>query len=350
MFGIKFTKFDSMTHVIHYKNGKVKREGRGLSFWYFAPRSSITAIPLGSKDIQFIFNEITIDFQSVTVQGQISYKIVDPDKLAEVFDFTLNERLQYKDENFEKLNLRISNEAQTSAKSFIQNLNLREAIRSSREIEQRIRTGLSQSSTFNLLGVELLSIDVLKVSPTPEMSKALETQTRESLQKEADLAIYERRNFAVEQERKIKESELSTEIAVEEKRRQILEKQAESRFLEAENSRKLRQMQIDADIEMEERRKTLTELANQNIRSEADAKGYVLEKTLQPYEKLDWKTILAIGGKNSPAHNIALAFRELAENAQKVQNLNISPDLLQTLMHNQMADQGENAYEQQSYR
>ena len=60
------------------------------------------------------------------------------------------------------------------------------------------------------------------------MTRALETETREMLQQEADQAIYGRRNFAVEQERKIKESELNTEIAVEEKQKQIAEKKMES--------------------------------------------------------------------------------------------------------------------------
>ena len=57
MFGIKFIKFDSMTYVIHYKNGEIKREGKGLSFYYYSPKSSITAIPLGSKDIQLILTK-----------------------------------------------------------------------------------------------------------------------------------------------------------------------------------------------------------------------------------------------------------------------------------------------------
>jgi len=32
MFGIKHIKFDSMTYVLHHKNGNIKREGRGLWF------------------------------------------------------------------------------------------------------------------------------------------------------------------------------------------------------------------------------------------------------------------------------------------------------------------------------
>ncbi len=83
MFGIKFSKFDSMTYVVHFKHGKIKREGRGLSFYYFAPSSSISAIPLGSRDIQFIFSETTRDFQIVSIQGQITYKIENPKQLAD---------------------------------------------------------------------------------------------------------------------------------------------------------------------------------------------------------------------------------------------------------------------------
>ena len=77
MFGIKHIKYDSMTYVLHFKNGNIKREGRGLSFFYYSPTSSITAIPMGSKDIQFIFNESTKDFQTITIQGHNNQKWVD---------------------------------------------------------------------------------------------------------------------------------------------------------------------------------------------------------------------------------------------------------------------------------
>ena len=78
MLGIKFIKFDANTYVIHYKKGQVKSEGRGLSFWYYSPTSSIAAIPMGSDDAPFIFQETTQDFQKVTIQGQITYKIENP--------------------------------------------------------------------------------------------------------------------------------------------------------------------------------------------------------------------------------------------------------------------------------
>jgi hypothetical protein len=336
MLGINYIKFDSMTYVLHFANGNVKREGRGLSFFYYSPTSSIIAIPLGSRDIQFIFSESTKDFQTVTVQGQITYAIADPRQLAEMLDFTLSTDKKLNDGNFEKLNQRLNNEAQTAVSSYIQGLGLKETLRSARAISDRIETGLKTSGAVRLLGVTILSVDVLAVRSTPEMAKALETEMRESLQKEADQAIYERRNFAVEQERKIKESELNTEIAVEEKKKQIHEKKAEIKVKEAENARKLREMTIAADLSVEEQKTTLIEMQVDNERKMADAKGYTLDKTLSPYKQLDWRVLMAINPKGiSAIDNIGFAFRELAENSEKIGTLNITPDLLETVIKNQ---------------
>ncbi len=67
MFGMRNIIAQPNTYLIQYKNGKVAKEGTGLSFFYFAPPSSIVAVLLGSMDIPFIFNEVTADFQQVTV-------------------------------------------------------------------------------------------------------------------------------------------------------------------------------------------------------------------------------------------------------------------------------------------
>ncbi|MFT4168075.1 MAG: SPFH domain-containing protein [Dysgonomonas sp.] len=338
MFGINHIKFDSMTHVFYYKSGSLKKEGRGFSFFYFAPNSSIVAIPMGSNDLPFIFQESTNDYQKVTIQGQISYKISNPKMLGDVLDFTVTDAGIYKKNDIEKLNQRIINEAQTSTSSFIHNIGLKEAIRSAKEMEHRILEGLKSSDAINMLGIEILGANVLAVQATPEMSKALETETRERLQQEADQAIYERRNFAVEQERKIKESELNTEIAVEEKQKQIDEKRMESEVQRMENNRKLREMNIEADIVVENQRKIFIEQKTENDKKEAEVQGFQIEAMLKPYKEMDWRSLTALAGHSDARNNIALAFRELAQNAEKIGNLNISPDLLDSILNNKRTE------------
>jgi len=332
MFGFRHIKFDSMTYVLHFKNGEITKEGRGLSFFYFTPNSSIVAIPMGSNDLPFIFNENTFDYQTVKIQGQISYKITDPKALSNTLDFTVNEAGVYKKNDIEKLNQRIINLAHTSTSSFIHELSLKDAIRSAKKIESNILEGLKSSEAIQTMGIEILGTNILAVQTTPEMARALETETREKLQQQADEAIYERRNFAVEQERRIKESELNTEIAVEEKQKQIEEKRMETEVQQAENNRILREMKISADISVENQRKQLIAQKTENDRKEAETQGYMLETSLKPYKEMDWKILTALNGKQDAKNNIALAFRELAENAGKIGNLNISPDLLDTIL------------------
>lgn len=333
MLGIKHIKFDSMTYVLHFKNGRIKREGRGLSFFYFVPNSSIAAIPMGSNDLPFIFNESTNDYQTVNIQGQISYQISNPKTLADILDFTVNDNGQYKKNDIEKLNQRIINEAQTATSSFIHEIKLKDAIRSAKSIEEKILEGLRSSQAIAMLGIDILGANILGVQATPEMARALETETREKLQQEADQAIYERRNFAVEQERKIKESELNTEIAVEEKQKQIAEKKMEAEVQKADNDRKLREMKLAAEIALENQRKQLIEQKTANDKKEAETQGYIIETTLKPYKDIDWKTLTALQNNPDPKFNISLAFRELSENAAKIGNLNISPELLDTLLN-----------------
>lgn len=333
MLGIKHIKFDSMTYVLHFKNGNIKREGRGLSFFYFAPNSSISAIPLWSNDLPFIFNETTNDYQTVNIQGQISYKISNPKTLADVLDFTVTDNGRYKKNDIEKLNQRIINEAQTATSSFIHEIKLKDDIRSAKSIEEKILEGLKSSQAIAMLGIDILGANILGIQATPEMARALETETREKLQQQADQAIYERRNFAVEQERKIKESELNTEIAVEEKQKQIAEKKMESQVQKADNDRKLREMKLTADIVIENQRKQLIEQKTANDKKEAETQGYVIETTLKPFKDVNWKTLTALNNNTDPKFNISLAFRELAENADKIGNLNISPELLDSLLN-----------------
>ncbi len=333
MLGINYIKFDSMNYVIHYKGGKIKKEGRGLSFFYFSPNSSIVSIPVQSNDFQFVFNETTKDYQEVTLQGQVTYKIQNPKQLAEALDFTVNKKKQYLKNDHEKIQQRIINEAQTASASIIQRLSLKEALRKLEAIETEIFNNVQESKTVQMLGLEILSVNVLGVTPNPEMARALEAQMRESLQKEADQAIYERRNFAVEQERMIKESELNTEIAVEEKQKQIVEKKMETDVVKQQNDQKLKEMEMTSSIALEEQKKELIDIQVTNEKKEADTNEYVLNARLKPYKELDWKTLMAISNNgNDPSNNIALAFRELAENADKIGNLNISPELLDAII------------------
>lgn len=74
------------------------------------------------------------------------------------------------------------------------------------------------------------------------------------------------------------------------------------------------------------------ELETQVTKERADSKAYANEVVLKAMESVDKEILLAIllSGMDSKTL-IAKAFNSLAENTDKIGNLNISPDLLETL-------------------
>lgn len=316
MFGLGYLKASPTTYVIHYKAGKVKRSGPGLAFLYYRPTSTVVQVPLASADVPFVFNQVTGDFQELTVQGQLTYRVNDPQRLAALLDFTVDARGKYCSDDPTKLEERLVHATQVLAQAVIGKLTLRAALASGETLVREVLAGLRASEAVTtMLGLEPLALTIVSVRPTPEMARALEAEARERLQREADESIYARRNAAVTQERIIKESELETELAVEAKQREI------------------RERKMAADIAVEEQRATLVARKVENDKQDADSRAYALEVSLAPLRDADWKTLMAVSPNGGdPRLMIALAFRELAENATKIGELNMSPDLLRTLM------------------
>ena len=323
MLGIRYMKASPTTYVLLFKNGKVKREGAGLSLFYFAPTSVLVLVPVSSVDVPFVFNEVSGDFQSVTIQGQLTYRVTDPQRLASILDFSIRANGTFVSEDPEKLKERLINATQILAAGVTRRLPLRDLLGALDTIVSEVLAALKSSDAVTMLGVEILGLSISSVKPTPETSKALEAEAREMLLRKADEAIYARRNAAVEQERRIKESELNTEIAVEEKRRQI------------------RETKMAADIAVEEQRSSLIERQVANDGKEVDSKAYALDAMLKPLRDMDWRTLMAASaGRLDPKLSIAMAFRDLAENATKIGHLNITPDLLTSMLRDEPEDHG----------
>ena len=311
MFGIRYLKAAPTDYVIQFRNGVARREGAGLSFFYYAPASTIVSVPLASVDVPFAFKEVTADHQDVTIQGQLTYRVTDPRRLAAVLDYSISPDGTFRSEDPDRLPARLVRGAQVLTRAVTQRLRLREALGGSDAVTAEVRDGLAKID----LPVEILAFSIASIRPSPEMAKALEAEAREALQREADRAVYERRNAAVEQEQLIKESELNTELAVEVKQREI------------------RETKMAGDIAVEEQRTALIDQRTANERKEADSRAYALESTLKPLRDMDWKTLMAVSaGGNDPRAMIALAFRELAGNAAKIGELNVTPDLLRSLI------------------
>jgi hypothetical protein len=297
MFGIGHFKGQPTDFIIQYVSGRIKRSGPGLAFYYWQYNTQIVAIPTSSTDAAFVFKEITSNYQEVTIQGQLTYRIRDPQRAAELLNLRISpDTAKHVTEDLKVLAQRITNVVQLETRAEIARRSLEDAIRDSQvlasEVAGRARSGTAMSS----FGVELLSLYFLSVRPTPEMAKALEADYREALLRKADQSIYARRAAAVDEERTIKEKELGSEVALEQQRKDLIVLQGNNALQVAQNR-------------------------GAALEREAQSKAKAAEMELAVVRSLEPKTLLA------------LALRDLGQNAGKVGNLTITSEMLASLLN-----------------
>jgi regulator of protease activity HflC (stomatin/prohibitin superfamily) len=277
VFGIKFIKFQPNVYVLKYKNGKIVKEGAGISFFYYAPTTSLVAVPIVSVETPFIFEEVTADFQTISVQGHVTFKIADPQKIVRLLNYTLDSNgKKYNSDDPDKLAQRIINAVRVLAKKELAALSLRDALKASEKLPQSLSREIKNNSELNSLGIEILGVSILAIKSNQETARALEAQTREQILKEAEI------NFQIIQE---------------------------------------------------EKRKSLVELEAENEKAVSDVKGYQIAVMMQALEGIEPAVIQALTSVGmAPDKLIALAFQELAGKADKIGQLNISPDLMKELL------------------
>jgi hypothetical protein len=89
---IRHARCEASIHALAYRNGKLRNSGRGLAFWFLPMGTAIAEIPMDDRDFQFLFHGNAKDHQDVTVQGVVTYRVADPEKLAGRIDFAIDLR------------------------------------------------------------------------------------------------------------------------------------------------------------------------------------------------------------------------------------------------------------------
>jgi len=339
MFGLRFIKAQPTVHLMQFRAGQLRREGAGQSFFYYAPASTLVALPLSSQDRPFILELVTADFQSVTVQGQVTYRIAEPRRMATRMDFSLGpDGKAYASEDPKRLGDRVAQQVEVMVQQAVQALELKQALRAAAAIARQAQAELARQPEIVALGLEVLGVSVMAVKPTPDLARALEAEARESNLQAADDAVYNRRMAAVQNERAIRENELDTAIAVEQKQRQIREAQLEAKATLARRENALRTEQMAADVALEDERKALVSAQAHNRRTLAEAEAHRIAVLVRALEQADPRTVQALTAAGmKPEQLIAQAFGGLAERAERIGELNVSPDLLRSLLEHKLS-------------
>jgi regulator of protease activity HflC (stomatin/prohibitin superfamily) len=312
---VRHLRAEPTSHIIKYKKGRVHRSGRGVALWFLPMSSSLAEVPVDDRELSFLFHGRSSDFQDVTTQGVIAYRVASPETTAERIDFSIDLKSGvHLKQPLEKLALFLNELAQQFAWAYVVRTPVRELLTNGQaRVRQDIIAGFEQEDELGALGIEIVSIRVSSIKPKPDLEKALETKTREKIQQGADEAMFERRALAVEKERAIAENELQNQIELATRQEQLIAQQGQNEKRRISEEAEAEKIAAQAEAE------------RSHIRAHAESEGIRLvegAKVEGERERMDIYRDLP------PAATMGLAARELAGKLHTIEHLNISPDLL----------------------
>ncbi|MCC7072006.1 MAG: band 7 protein [Deltaproteobacteria bacterium] len=312
-------RVEPTSHVLFYKDGRLKRSGRGLAFWFLPLGASLGVVPLDDREQAFLFKGRSADFQEVAVNGVVVYRVKSAEELAARVDFAVdNATGAYAKEPLDRLAAVVTQLAQQLAATWLGRRPLKEVLTAGPDaLRAVVHEGLAGDEGLSAMGLEIVATRIASVAPTAEMEKALQMPTRESIQQQADQATFARRALAVEKERAIQENELHNQIELAKREETLIAQRGQNekkRAIDATESKRIEAEGAAKNV------KVSAEAQADSIRVLEDAKVNAEKERMDIYRDLP------------PAALMGLAARELAGKLQTIEHLNLSPDLLGSLL------------------
>jgi regulator of protease activity HflC (stomatin/prohibitin superfamily) len=312
-------------HILHYRKGKLARQGPGLAYWFNQLNAAVAQIPAEDIETTFLLKERTRDLQEVTVQVVLTYRCVDPRVAASRVNFSLAlETGAWIEKPLERLAGLWSQRAQDPARLYLASVPLTEAVQLGAE---RIRRAIAQAVTadpeIEAMGLALVGVQVVRVAPSAELEKALATPTREALQQKADQAVFERRALAVEKERAIKENELATQIELARRQEGLIAQEGANLLREAQTKAAADRERVTAEAETQQiAAKAAAQVAE--VKAEGDAKALRL---LADAKAEGERRRVEVWRDATGRVLLGLALQEFAGKVETIGHLNITPNL-----------------------
>jgi regulator of protease activity HflC (stomatin/prohibitin superfamily) len=334
---LRHLRADASAHVLRYKGGALLTAGRGAAFWFLTHDASVAEVPADDQEMPILFHGRTADFQDVAVQGVVTYRVLDPQRLAERIDFTVDlDRGLHLRQPLERLQLLLSQLAEQHAWTLVARAPVREILAEGPErIRQRIEAGFEADAPLADMGLAVVSVRIGSVRPPPELEKALEAPTREGIQQQADQAAFARRALAVEKERAIQENELKNQIELTRRQEELIAQKGLNARRQAEEEAAAGQIAAEAKA-VRGRIEAEAEVSRRRAQAEAEAhatrvRGEAEAAALDQAEKVRVAAEAARMAAHRdvpPAVLYALAAQTFATKLDRIEHLNLGESTL----------------------
>ncbi|MFI1393481.1 SPFH domain-containing protein [Streptomyces sp. NPDC020681] len=329
-FGWRHLRSAPTAHVRHHRRGQLVHDGPGLSFWFRALTAALCEVPVDDREESMAFHARTSDFQDVTVQATVTYRIGEPATAAARLDFSIDpDTGAWRGAPLEQISTLLTETAQQHALDVLARTPLAAALVDGvAAVRERIGAGLEGEPRLAATGIAVVAVRVVAIRPEPEVERALRTPAREQIQQEADRATYERRAVAVERERAIAENELASRIELARREEQLVEQRGTNARREAEEKAAADGVRAEAEAARTVR---LAKAEAEAAREVGDARAQAQAAWLRVHAEVDAATLHALTGSR------------LAENLPRIDSLTVSPDVLTGLLAKLGGRQGDQA-------
>ena len=310
---------DPTAHVRHVRKGRLVHDGAGQAFWFRPLTAALSEVPVDDREQPLLFHARTADFQDITVQATITYRVVDPATAAGRIDFGIDPSSgAWRATPLEQLGSLLTELAQQHALDLLAQMTLPQALATGMAgVRERVGSGLTADPRLATTGLGIVDVRVVAVRAEPDIERGLQTPMRERVQQDADKATFERRALAVERERAIAENELQNQIELARREEQLVEQKGQNDRRRA--TEKAAAGKIHADAQAASQR-LLADAQADATRVVGLAEADAEEARMAAYRELEAATILG------------LAVKELAGNLPAIGTLNLTPDLLTPLL------------------
>jgi regulator of protease activity HflC (stomatin/prohibitin superfamily) len=312
--------------ILHYRGGAIVRRGAGLAYWFLPLNAAVAQLPVEDVETTFVLTERTADYQDVSVQSTLTYRVVDAEAAAARINFTVSlQSGTWVEEPLERLASVWSQRARRSARAYLTSVPLVDAVgRGAEVVRATMEDALRTDPEIAAMGLALVSVQVQRVAPMPDVEKALQTPVREAIQQRADEAVFARRAQAVENERAIKQNELSTEIELARRQEDLIRREGANRLLDAHQQAEADRVRAEADLE---RQALMAEAYGRDQRTRAA--GDADARRLTGEADADAEARRVSIWQAAPTRVIlGLAAQQLAGKIDSINHLNLTPDML----------------------
>jgi regulator of protease activity HflC (stomatin/prohibitin superfamily) len=299
---------DASNHIIRYRKGRIRQSGRGLVFWFRPETASIAELPMDDREMALFVKGRSQDFQTVAVQGTLTWHVADPELLASRVDFSIGLATGvYQAEPIQRIETRLAGLVNQAALQYLAQAPVRALLDAGPEpLRRGLEAALASDPALSDIGLSVVAIRLTNLAPSSELERALQTPTFEALQQKADEATFERRALAVDKERAIAENELANKTELARREKLLIAEESENARNRATGVAEAQQVEAAAEAE--------------RIRTVEGAKAEAEQERIAIYRDLP------------PAVLLGLAARELAGKLNTIEHLNVTPDLLASIV------------------